>query len=170
MVTASTEVIDRVVGLGVGADDYLTTPFDLRELKARIRAVLRRGAVRPAAADATPEPDGPETVRFGRMSVDRGNRRLLEREHVSLNGLAVRADEMAGAGRTVVHVAVDGRPAGLIAIADAPRETASAAVAALTTASLVSACGSGRGVSSWSPPRSGACYGRCRTPPVRATT
>jgi P-type Cu2+ transporter len=60
-----------------------------------------------------------------------GNRRLLEREHVSLNGLAVRADEMAGAGRTVVHVAVDGRPAGLIAIADAPRETASEAVAAL---------------------------------------
>ncbi|RPI08374.1 MAG: copper-translocating P-type ATPase, partial [Actinobacteria bacterium] len=60
-----------------------------------------------------------------------GNRRLLEREHVSLNGLAVRADEMAGAGRTVVHVAVDGRPAGLIAIADAPRETASEAIAAL---------------------------------------
>jgi len=60
-----------------------------------------------------------------------GNRRLLEREHVSLNGLAVRADEMAGAGRTVVHVAVDGRPAGLLAIADAPRETASEAIAAL---------------------------------------
>ncbi len=60
-----------------------------------------------------------------------GNRRLLEREHVSLDGLAIRADEMAGAGRTVVHVAVDGHPAGLIAIADAPRETASAAVAAL---------------------------------------
>jgi Cu2+-exporting ATPase len=60
-----------------------------------------------------------------------GNRRLLEREQVSLNGLAVRADEMAGAGRTVVHVAVDGRPAGLIAIADAPRESAADAVAAL---------------------------------------
>ena len=60
-----------------------------------------------------------------------GNRRLLEREHVSLNGLAARADAMAGAGRTVVHVAVDGRPAGLIAIADAPRETADKAVAAL---------------------------------------
>jgi Cu2+-exporting ATPase len=60
-----------------------------------------------------------------------GNRRLLEREQVSLDGLAVRADEMAGAGRTVVHVAVDGGAAGLIAIADAPRETASEAVAAL---------------------------------------
>ena len=60
-----------------------------------------------------------------------GNRRLLEREDVSLDGLAVRADEMAGAGRTVVHVAVDGRPAGLIAIADAARETASEAIASL---------------------------------------
>jgi Cu2+-exporting ATPase len=60
-----------------------------------------------------------------------GNRRLLEREHVSLDGLAARADAMAGAGRTVVHVAVDGHPAGLIAIADAPRDTAPEAVAAL---------------------------------------
>jgi Cu2+-exporting ATPase len=60
-----------------------------------------------------------------------GNRRLLEREGVSLDGLTVRADEMAGAGRTVVHVAVDGSPVGLIAIADAPRETAAEAVAAL---------------------------------------
>jgi Cu2+-exporting ATPase len=60
-----------------------------------------------------------------------GNRRLLEREHVSLDGLSGRADEMAGAGRTVVHVAVDGHPAGLIAVADAPRETASEAIAAL---------------------------------------
>jgi Cu2+-exporting ATPase len=60
-----------------------------------------------------------------------GNRRLLDREHVSLDGLAVRADEMAGAGRTVVHVAVDRRTAGLIAIADAPRDTASEAVTAL---------------------------------------
>jgi Cu2+-exporting ATPase len=60
-----------------------------------------------------------------------GNRRLLEREHVSMDGIAVQADEMAGAGRTVVHVAVDGRAAGLIAIADAPRETASGAIAAL---------------------------------------
>jgi Cu2+-exporting ATPase len=60
-----------------------------------------------------------------------GNRRLLERENVSLDGLAVRADDMAGTGRTVVHVAVDGRAAGVIAIADAPRETASEAVAAL---------------------------------------
>lgn len=60
-----------------------------------------------------------------------GSRRLLERERVSLDGLAARANAMAGAGRTVVHVAVDGRPAGLVAIADAPRETAFEAIAAL---------------------------------------
>jgi P-type Cu2+ transporter len=60
-----------------------------------------------------------------------GSRRLLEREGVPLDGLGPRAEEMAGAGRTVVHVAVDGDVAGLIAIADAPRETAAEAVAAL---------------------------------------
>ena len=60
-----------------------------------------------------------------------GNRRLLEREGISLDGLAARAEEMAGAGQTVVHVAVEGTPVGLIAIADAPRETAIQAVAAL---------------------------------------
>jgi Cu2+-exporting ATPase len=60
-----------------------------------------------------------------------GNGRLFEREHVSLDGLAARAEEMADAGRTIVHVAVDGHAAGLIAIADAPRETAADAVAAL---------------------------------------
>ncbi|HEY6067614.1 MAG TPA: HAD-IC family P-type ATPase, partial [Gaiellaceae bacterium] len=60
-----------------------------------------------------------------------GNTRLLEREHVSLDGLGERAATLADAGRTVVHVAVDGRPAGLIAIADAPRESAAGAVSAL---------------------------------------
>jgi P-type Cu2+ transporter len=60
-----------------------------------------------------------------------GNARLLERESISLEGLAERAQALAGEGRTVVHVAVDGHPAALIAIADAPRETAREAVAAL---------------------------------------
>jgi P-type Cu2+ transporter len=69
------------------------------------------------------------TVEGRRLLV--GNRRLLEREGVSLDGLARRAEEMAGAGRTVVHVAADSEPAGLIAIADAPRETAVDAVRAL---------------------------------------
>jgi P-type Cu2+ transporter len=56
---------------------------------------------------------------------------LLEREHVSLDGLAERAHELASEGRTVVHVARDGEAAGLVAIADAPRETAAEAITAL---------------------------------------
>ncbi len=60
-----------------------------------------------------------------------GNRKLLEDHHISLNGLQARANEMAGAGRTVVHVAVDGKAAGLIAVADAPRETSREAVRVL---------------------------------------
>ena len=60
-----------------------------------------------------------------------GNRRLFDREGIAVDGLAARADELAGQGRTVVHVAIDGHAAGLIAIADAPRETAIEAIAAL---------------------------------------
>jgi P-type Cu2+ transporter len=69
------------------------------------------------------------TVAGRRVAV--GNRRLLEREGVDLGELAARREELAGTGRTTVLVAVDGRPAGLIALADAPRPTAAAAVAAL---------------------------------------
>ena len=56
MLTAKSEEIDRVVGLEMGADDYLPKPFGPRELLARVRAVLRRGAASPAA---------PLTRRFG---------------------------------------------------------------------------------------------------------
>ena len=79
MVTAADDVIDRIVGLEVGADDYVTKPFDLRELKARIRAVMRRGATRaPAVAEeTTTRPQGPTTFPFGHMAVDRAGRRLL---------------------------------------------------------------------------------------------
>jgi Cu2+-exporting ATPase len=60
-----------------------------------------------------------------------GNARLLEREHAALDGLSARASELAGEGQTVVHVARDGRAIGVLAIADAPRETAAAAIEAL---------------------------------------
>jgi P-type Cu2+ transporter len=70
------------------------------------------------------------TVAGRRLAV--GNARLLEREHVALDGSRPLAEEMAGQGRTVVHVAVDGEIAGLIAIADAPRNSAHEAITALT--------------------------------------
>ena len=60
-----------------------------------------------------------------------GNRRLMAKENVGLGPLAASRDELAASGRTAVLVAVDGRVVGVIALADAPRETAAAAVAAL---------------------------------------
>jgi DNA-binding response OmpR family regulator len=64
MLTARSEEVDKLVGLGVGADDYLTKPFSPRELVARVRAMLRR----PRLADAS---DHDETVRtFGPLRVD----------------------------------------------------------------------------------------------------
>jgi P-type Cu2+ transporter len=60
-----------------------------------------------------------------------GNRRLMERDGIDLGTLAARRTELAEGGRTAVIVAVDGRAAGLVGIADAPRETAAAAVAEL---------------------------------------
>jgi DNA-binding response OmpR family regulator len=56
MLTAAGEVVDRVVGLEIGADDYIAKPVDLRELLARIRAVLRRLRTRPPAAAAVETP------------------------------------------------------------------------------------------------------------------
>jgi Cu2+-exporting ATPase len=65
-----------------------------------------------------------------------GNPRLLTREGVELGGLAARREELTGGGRTAVIVAVDGRAAGLLGIADAPRSTSAAAVAALHQAKV----------------------------------
>jgi DNA-binding response OmpR family regulator len=66
MLTARGEPMDRVVGLELGADDYLAKPFEPRELQARLRAILRRkgsGGTAPA-----------EILRFGRLEIDKGAR------------------------------------------------------------------------------------------------
>ncbi|MBM4155659.1 MAG: response regulator transcription factor [Lentisphaerae bacterium] len=71
LLTAKGEEIDKVVGLELGADDYITKPFGVRELLARIAAVLRRSrAVAPATA-APPPTDSPRTLRFGAAEIDR---------------------------------------------------------------------------------------------------
>jgi two-component system OmpR family response regulator len=67
--------IDRVVGLELGADDYLTKPFSLRELLARIRAVLRRQEAGRAASQRDPERG---RCRFGDWQLDRRIRRLID--------------------------------------------------------------------------------------------
>lgn len=66
MLTAKGDETDRIVGLELGADDYLPKPFSPRELQARLKAVLRRGRRRdePAA----------DILRFGRLEIDRGSR------------------------------------------------------------------------------------------------
>src|SRR4051812_19091950 len=66
MLTAKGDPLDRVVGLEIGADDYLPKPFEPRELLARLRAVLRR----PRLADASAQ----DVLRFGRLQIDRGAR------------------------------------------------------------------------------------------------
>jgi two-component system response regulator RegX3 len=75
MVSAKDDEVDKVVGLELGADDYITKPYSPRELVARIRAVLRRGA----------EPDlAPQTLEVGPVRMD------VERHTVTVDGTDVR--------------------------------------------------------------------------------
>jgi DNA-binding response OmpR family regulator len=70
LLTAKGEEVDRIVGLELGADDYVTKPFSPREVVARVRAVLRRGE-RPRDAAS-----GPDVLVFGDLTVDRARREV----------------------------------------------------------------------------------------------
>lgn len=71
ILTGKGEMIDRVVGLEMGADDYVAKPFHLRELLARIKSVLRRSAARGAATDALTQPATEKTcARFAGWAFD----------------------------------------------------------------------------------------------------
>jgi two-component system phosphate regulon response regulator OmpR len=81
MVTASGDVVDRVVGLEVGADDYIAKPFDLRELLARLKSVLRRMQARAPAPEPGAAPvaqPSSRRQRFGRCEIDMDSHRLFE--------------------------------------------------------------------------------------------
>lgn len=80
LLTAMVEETDRVVGLEIGADDYVTKPFSPRELLARIKAVLRRSRSLPRAAAAPAK---------SRLSFDRWTFDTLRRELVGTDGVAV---------------------------------------------------------------------------------
>ncbi len=69
MLTAKGDPLERVIGLEMGADDYLPKPFEPRELLARIRAILRR-----RGDGAKPESTSPPTLRFGSLEIDRDAR------------------------------------------------------------------------------------------------
>jgi len=77
MLTARDDEIDRVVGLEIGADDYITKPFSMRELLARVKANLRREALHREDGTTTATPN--EALTFGNLTID------LTRREVSLN-------------------------------------------------------------------------------------
>jgi two-component system OmpR family response regulator len=75
MLTAKGDEVDRVIGLEMGADDYLPKPFGSRELVARIKAVLRRSReAAPASSDPAPQP---KQYRFDRWRLYTGRRELV---------------------------------------------------------------------------------------------
>jgi two-component system phosphate regulon response regulator OmpR len=77
MLTARGDAMDRVIGLEMGADDYLPKPFEPRELLARLRAILRRNKASNTS----------DVLRFGRLEIDRGAREVrLDGEVKSLTG------------------------------------------------------------------------------------
>lgn len=82
MLTARGEAMDRIIGLELGADDYLPKPFEPRELQARLRAVLRRGG-QPSGTT----PGNGDVLRFGRLEIDRDAREVrLDGEARALTG------------------------------------------------------------------------------------
>jgi DNA-binding response OmpR family regulator len=106
MLTARSEEFDRVLGLELGADDYVTKPFSLRELVARIRAVSRRMADSSATGD---DADAALPQHVGTMELDRRTRRVrVDNEEVALTAkefdlLAFLANDV-GAVRTRTEI------------------------------------------------------------------
>jgi two-component system phosphate regulon response regulator OmpR len=94
MVTGASDVVDRVAGLEVGADDYVTKPFDLRELRARIKSVMRRVRERPAAdSAAAPAAASPPTrVAVGAGTLDLASRALYDAAGVEVPLTAMEFD------------------------------------------------------------------------------
>ncbi|AEA64051.1 response regulator [Burkholderia gladioli] len=89
MLTARDEETDRIVGLEMGADDYLTKPFAVRELYARIRAVLRRARMLPPGMQVT---EAAQWLAFGDWRLDTTGRHLLDEDGtmVALSGAEYR--------------------------------------------------------------------------------
>ena len=88
MLTARAEEVDRVVGLELGADDYVVKPFSPRELVLRIQAILRRLS---DGRDTETAQSDPETFRFGPLTIDRAAHRVT----VSGDALALTATEFS---------------------------------------------------------------------------
>jgi Cu2+-exporting ATPase len=134
--------VTGVITDGIGQDELLAlaaavesdSEHPLAEAIVRHAARAGRPALRAEGFVNVPGHGATATVDGRRVAV--GNRRLMDAEHVTLGTLGARRDQLADGGRTAVIVAVDGRAAGLIGIADAPRDTSAAAVAALHQAGV----------------------------------
>ena len=83
MLTARSDEIDKVVGLEVGADDYITKPFSMRELLARVKAQLRRASFAQSTPDAV-EVTGSDRLVYGDMTID------VDRREVTRKGESLR--------------------------------------------------------------------------------
>ena len=127
VVTADGFSDDEVLRLVAAAEGDSEHPL----AEAIVKAATQRGLETPRteAFEAVPGHGLIATVDGHRLAV--GNARLLEREGIARDGLAARSEELAGEGRTSVQVALDGKAAAVIAVADAPRETAAEAIVAL---------------------------------------
>jgi two-component system phosphate regulon response regulator OmpR len=105
MLTAAGEAIDRIVGLELGADDYIGKPFELREVLARVRAVLRRAqapapmAATPVAAAPAPRAAGAQRQRFGDRELDLEQRKLFAADGSEIEITAAEFDLLALFGR-----------------------------------------------------------------------
>lgn len=99
MLTTAGESVDRIVGLELGADDYLPKPFELRELLARVRAVLRRTQAIAVAAAAPPNAPAPapatQQVRFGERMLDLDQRKLFAADGSEIEITAAEFDLLA---------------------------------------------------------------------------
>ncbi len=83
MVTGAGEVVDRIVGLEMGADDYVTKPFDPRELLARIKSVMRRTQAHPSAGPAQVR-DPTERIPCGRGQLDLSSHQFFDADGVEI--------------------------------------------------------------------------------------
>jgi two-component system phosphate regulon response regulator OmpR len=90
MLTAAGEVVDRIIGLEMGADDYLAKPVDLRELLARVKAVLRRSNTMPDTPVGEGRPGPDQRVRIGTCWLDLESHKLSDADD---NDIAITAME-----------------------------------------------------------------------------
>jgi two-component system phosphate regulon response regulator OmpR len=84
MVSGAGDTIDRIVGLEIGADDYIAKPFDLRELRARLKSVLRRYQRPPRPADRDDAAEATQRLRVGAHLLDPYRRQLLDAQGVEI--------------------------------------------------------------------------------------